>query len=713
MSDSFTDFFIENDEKHFESYYQGYLGNFLLQSEIEFEIEYFSNEMMSISKDLEELNKEYFKTNELIEKYNLMCSKEGFTDGLKRVGETIIDGIIKFFKLLAEFLRRFINWVANLIKNKIYLKIIHLINTASKDNEKFSEAYDRFGNSNIFEKFDDIPPLREATLKDIYFMKYDVSSFSYEINRIGETATAAIVSIKNALMKTLDNKIFLRNGGAQYGYGDQEKIVLAENRGLLSFYHEKAFLDFIYKIDKIAHTNLAGFIKERDSGRGRGLYSTFNTDEYSGRNLAMAVILNKKLNEVINIQQVKLHKVVGYIKIEDLITKDLLLKIRNKDRTIIDQIEKNANVSLEGCKMIEELSLKFYSTLTAMNEQFKQNNKFPNENFGSIKEPQIWMKVMVDFSQSFFNNRLNMLDVARRATLILSKIAHMPSENSKSISINSILRNIETLDKKQFEKLTDMQLYLISKNFLTQQLRKFGKSINVPVFLVIVKGDKGQNFINKNEDVVGNCIGLYSGIDNNLVKRIINSCSLQIIDGNRINKDVNDYENLIVNEQYKTPDEECKLVGIVIRMYLNSEAWDVYNNKYEYSSIYMPTYYFGIIVHEATHALQIVDYETTLKNLIDINMDIKDADEKNLIIQENNKYGRPKTIEDNEDNIKKRDLIKRIHNELRYTNTSYELEANNNTYEFIMSIVDKTCNNSQIKKYIKDSLVENNIKPFS
>jgi hypothetical protein len=602
--------------------------------------------------------------------------------------------------MLIELLKRIIHWITSIIKNKTYLKIIDFINMVI-DNNNLSKAYDIYGKTNILDdSIEGIPALCESALKEIQYMKYDESSFSNTLQRISKSASEAIDSITKILDVSLKENVFIRTGGAEFGNKLQEEIVKSDKKYVLELYQDRNFQAFIYQINHYAGGNLASFIRERINSRGMGIYSKFDYDRFNGSNLAKAVLLNKKLDYVTNNIENDFTDYKTNIPINEVITKDLLLKIRSKDKTVIDQIENDARNTLKACENLEKLSEEYYAKLEKVREKLENSNTPISESFVSITESQRWVSLLIRFSQYIFNHELNVLDVSRRATYILCKKANISIERKTVLKPNTTLGYIPYISKKTFEKLSDGDLYKLSRYIMQLQIRKLG-GVEKPIYLLIIKNNKNAELHSKVN--IGNALGLYSNINDKLIYDMQCQFSSPNINANKINELINKYETIVDKEEYASDDKKCKLKSIVVRLFHN-EIINVIQNKRLFIDEYLPAYYFGVIVHEATHVKQIFDIEKTLKESKDMEIEDSEADRRN-----NNVRNGYKLVAGRKHNFHKVDIIERVqtvHEKFRYSYSNFENEANNEERKFIMSIINSTCKSKNNRDKIEENLVE-------
>jgi hypothetical protein len=652
-------------------------------------------------KQWDDLNKEYDiveeeckKVDALVKIYYEKYSTEGFSDRLKEMAAVAINAIIEFFKKLAEFVKNIIKWITHFIKSKAYLNVFLYISSLIS-HDGLAEAYDKYGNTNILEEIEGIPPLRSSAIESIGYMKYDLKSFDNYIERISVLADVAVKNIKDVMEITLKEGVWLRVGGAEYGDPDQEYNTLSDKRSKLEFYNERNFQEFMYKLNILTNGSFNNIIKDKDTSRGNGIYARFDFSQYDGTISAMAVILRKKLDEVSD--AIQKNKNLNNIPINIVISKELIIKIRNKDTAIIKRIENDANIAIKNCEIVGDISIKFYNKL----REIKEQNKTAAGNFTGLQESQQWMKFMVDFTKYFFNHRLNTLDVARRATAILYKKANLNPNKSKVVRINSNLGNILFIEKETFRKLPTHMLYKLSYDIMRRHLAKLSGTGSIPVFLVIMKNDHISISEDESLAEIGNALGLYSGVSDVLVSKIIAMCSTPITNDKVAIDLINQYDKIVDNEKYTSPDEECKLKGIIIRISYD----DVLNTLPNIEEIdnYFSTFFFGTIIHEATHARQIYEIEKTLTESKDGEFGNTEADKKNYSIRERKIVRRESKLMNN-DRLKQ---IQKMHEIYMNNKTGYEREANEEQSHFIMSIISKICKDSNVIDKIGKTLYKN------
>jgi hypothetical protein len=181
---------------------------------------------------------------------------------------------------------------------------------------------------------------------------------------------------------------------------------------------------------------------------------------------------------------------------------------------------------------------------------------------------------------------------------------------------------------------------------------------------------------------MGNCLGIYSGVDDQLTNKIMILCSSPRLNENLVNSHIIKYDNMVDDETYKSPDEVCKLKGIVIRIYYHSCLAEIAGTYKDTYKKYFSTYFFSNIIHEATHARQICDIEKTLKTSKNVLPMPTKATMKNQEIRDERYF------EGTELEVEKIKLIDDMHIQFSYYNTGYEIEARKEENIFIQSIIE-------------------------
>jgi hypothetical protein len=163
-------------------------------------------------------------------------------------------------------------------------------------------------------------------------------------------------------------------------------------------------------------------------------------------------------------------------------------------------------------------------------------------------------------------------------------------------------------------------------------------------------------------------------------------------DEDRINDLISDYDEMVDKETYTSKDEDCKLKGIVVRLFYDGIINHI-TNKYPHLDEYLPTYYFGVVVHEATHVKQICDIEKTLKESKDMEVEYSEADRRNDE-ERRNRINRI-SYKRNDGRRRRIKLIQKLHERFRYSNSNCEYEARDEEKKYIMSVVRNSCKDKE------------------
>lgn len=273
---------------------------------------------------------------------------------------------------------------------------------------------------------------------------------------------------------------------------------------------------------------------------------------------------------------------------------------------------------------------------------------------------------------------------------------------------DTILDCVPLMKSEEFLQLSNTVLYKFSRNIVKRHLENSFAKITVPVHLLIIRNghsDKENGGIR-----LGHCTGLYSGVDDGLVNKIMFRCGMPTLNKGNVNDLIEKYNKIVDDRKYTSSDEKCKLRGVVLRIFFDDVTNNI-NNFYEEVDDYLPTYFFGVIVHLTTYAVQICacDMEKSLREAKDLEAmrsvteaDIKNDEIRKKEILNNLKY---KNLFGN----KRIETIRNIHHKFAYRLTLSEKEAAKEEYWFIMSVVNSSCADKEIINKIEENLKENDI----
>jgi hypothetical protein len=624
-------------------------------------------------------------------------TQESFYSSIKEFLTKLIKSIMDFFRWLIDRFKQIIRWIVDFIRDKSYLKAMDDINSLITEDD-LTKAYDIYGNTNILDdSIKGVPALTDATLREMQYIKYTSDIFENAFKRISAATAAAIDSISKILSDSLRNNGFLRTGGAVYGNREQEEND-KKNDVILEFFQDRNFQSFIYQINRYTDENLNAFIKEINDARGKGLYSRFDYGKFNGTHLALAVILNKKVEDVkYYIENTSSYK--ANIPINSVISKNLLLEVRNRDKAVIDSIKNDCKNIFDACTSLEKLSERYYNKLQDVSKNLEDPNGSLADGLTSIKESQQWITILISFSNYFFNYKIRLLNVAKRAVYILCKKASISQDGNPKIRINSSIGYFPKIDEAHFYKLTDDKLHAISQHVMRSQISRLG-GINKPAHIIIIKGNSSHSSSNQKE--LANALGLYTNIDDKLLYSIRTKLMSPVRNVIELNRLITNYDRIVDNETYTANDKECKLSEVVIRIYYDDLIKDILNNRI-YTDDYLPAYFFGTIIHEATHVKQMCDIEITLKESKDMGTGMTKADEENNKLREKEllraEARQQKRL------IKKIKTIQKMHEDFSYKYSNLENEANSEEIKFIMSVVESTCNDTEIISDIRKDIL--------
>jgi hypothetical protein len=350
---------------------------------------------------------------------------------------------------------------------------------------------------------------------------------------------------------------------------------------------------------------------------------------------------------------------------------------------------------------LEDISQRYYDELQKLLKNLEDPSGSLNDGLTSIRESQQWITILISFSNYFFNHKIHLLNVAQRATCILYKKAKLSPQGKPDTNIRSTIGSLPFIRKELFDKFDDARLHKLSQYIMRSQVAKLG-GVDKPAHIIIVKGNSVHNSNTQME--LANTLGLYTNIDDKLLYNIHTRIMSPVNNALELNRLINVYDKIIDDETYKSNDTECKLYAVVIRIYYQDLIADILENRI-FTDEYLPTYFFGTIVHESTHVKQMCDIEKTLKKSKDMENRMTSADEKN-----DNDRERRLTLANkkrNEKNIKKIETIQNMHIKFSYKYSNFENEANSEEENFVMSIVNSTQDDKTICNKIHENILTN------
>jgi hypothetical protein len=306
------------------------------------------------------------------------------------------------------------------------------------------------------------------------------------------------------------------------------------------------------------------------------------------------------------------------------------------------------------------------------------------KNFVSIKEIQGWIKFIFDFTSRFMTYRLDMIKIIQRVIKILSKKSNEGKIKDFLVkggtANNSILGIINTYTNETFINLPYSKLVEEAKYISQKHMKNMYYNNKFPICIIPVK---------EYSSIVDNVIGhTFTAFAQSVFNAQINPFQkIQSVLSSNPN------EKTLVDLYSDICDKSCigDMEGVVILI-------NVIKSITEYRESYLDIFpycisYYGIVVHETTHAVKSAfDIKTSKdsRDTIAINNNNFENDiDKNRL----NKNGLFKSI-----------IIKRNHFVNAYLLTNHEAEAYKEQYNFLMSTVENK--NDYIKNEAKKVLMK-------
>jgi hypothetical protein len=570
-------------------------------------------------------------------------SAEGFIESTKSIAKRVVRIIIMAVKAVINWLKTVLMAFGRFVRDKIFHKLFGKKPT-KETLVKITEAYDKYGdvsicnpfNDNAFSKEDydtevsysddEIPPLSDSLKESLRYMNYKTNNFDI-IGRTAAMAATAIDSMVLALKKSKDDNgddFFVRNYQVRYGNQEEENDYLNYTKDnplttlSLYFYHEKSFMQFIYHIDKLTNGNLSSLIIERRKYDGD---PDINTSELKinlnvkGSDVAKAIILNCSLDKLKNIETKSKNIDSDKIKIKDIISKEVLLRIIAGDSVVLDKLQHEAEYSLKACEELDTLYKDFEQRLLKYEQDLNIAGTKAIKNYVRVEEANKWMNFMTTFIQCFMTNRTNMIHIIRRIIKILGKktkeneFVNFGKNNNTPIS-TKLYGVIKRLDKEHWENLSYSEIVKDSKEIIKHQLINMHYNNRLPVYIIPIRKYIDTQFIKDlglSEETGGFTTGLYSMSNNpqpnslNRFVKIFQSTNPREID--LINEHTS-YDNDIFDARTnETKYSDFNLIGCVI--YINTNLYKAYGKNTIVSSLFPPSVlYYSTIIHETTHAVQ-------------------------------------------------------------------------------------------------------------
>lgn len=632
------------------------------------------------------------KTNIIL--YNnleLIKGTEGFIDSIKLFGSKIVNAIITIIKALINWLGKYILGIGRFIKERILYKLFGKPKN-QEELENIKKAFDTYGNlpimwnggstsieSTIEEVLvshtdEEIPPLPERLKKNLSYMNFKNDNFDV-INRVASLTATAVDSMKLSLESNSEGDI-LRQYGIIYGDKKEEDMYKTYvpkspneygHKAGLYFYHERIFLEFIFHIDKLTKSNLNKLITERryiydNEKYGNTIENKINLN-ITGTDVAEAIILNCNLNDLDVLKKRAREIDLSKIKINDIISKDILLRIASGNKNTLDKLSRETLESLKIANTLEVVLDKFNKHLFEIDKRLKSENYEAIKGFIKLEETQIWIQFMVDFTARLMVYRLDMIYIIRRIIKILAKKTNNDILKNFLISDgttnNKILGIINTYTNKTFDNLPYSKLIEEAKYISDKYIKNNYYHNNLPICIIPVR-----EYASKLEFNLANKYGFAIPIFNSKQK-IFQEIETELKSSQNENRLVTLVDK-IFNINSSGP-----LIGIVI--VINVINCKNYDEKHLW---FFPPFinYYGTIIHETIHAIQCISESKTYKDkdtIANYNTEL----EKKIEKRRNNEY------------------LDSKHYINAYLLTINEAEAFSKQHDFLMSTIDSKNDN--------------------
>jgi effector-binding domain-containing protein len=477
------------------------------------------------------------------------------------------------------------------------------------------------------------PYISEQEWKDLSYTKYDLESFS-KFERVSAQTRAAVDSI-NKIMKSSDTVgIFIRNNNAQYGNINEETNAVNKN-GVLTFYHERNFMHFIYVIDKLTDGNISSLISSTYSPNNDRLERKINLNDakYRGSTVAKAIIYGKKLDEMAKVLANLENLNPSQFNIKNFLSKDLLRKLYSQDQSYFTQINKESNETLEICKLLQ-------FTITVFNEDLEQieydigTGKIVPD-YLKIAEFQQWITFLIEFTQTFFNHRLSMIKVVKFIMKTL-ETRKLKANALKPGEANSRIGRVTIYSDKDFDKLSVNELQKITKNIVNQTIDRYFGVNKLPVYVLTFKDAAKYNIPDiEKRSVVGITHNLQSS---NKLKQYVDKIKSFSNSNNIENNEqkIGEVLELYFDKLIQISINNLKPEGALILMDTSVDKIHKSNNAiidFKYTTlmslITKSVYYYSCIVHETIHSMQYNDVKNNYKDINNIMQGYYDESNKN------------------------------------------------------------------------------------
>jgi hypothetical protein len=620
---------------------------------------------------------------------------EGFIESVKFFGRKIIKTIIHVIRIIIDWIKNVILRIGRFIRDKIFYKMFGMPKSKTIL-ENISYAYDIYENLPITwtesksaesSSFigEDIPvshvdesiePLSDHLKKNVRYMNFKKDNFDI-INRVSAVTTSAVDSISQCLTRNMNTDNILRNYGVIYGNKNEEEIYSQYQRdnyhrehiSPLYFYHEKAFMEFIFYIDKLTNGNLKDLITKREYYKqnknfGNTIENKINLN-IDGNDVADAIILNCSLSDLNKLKKRAENINPEKITIKDVISKDILLRILSGNSVILDKLSQEASSTLDTNERLSALLEKFHKHLEEIDNRLNMIQDESINNFVTIQEIQDWIVFIAKFTNRFMTYRLDMIHIIRR---VLKILAYKTSDKKikeflirDGTSNNSILGIINLYTNETFKNLPYAKLVEESKYISQKHMKNMYYNNKFPICIIPIKeyGSEIKFF----EESVGFTIPVFDRFQSYLFKKIHNALNLNFNEKTLV--------DLFI--QFDKQPYDGKLIGSIILINVNTSSINGGNDKYFPHCIN----YYGYIIHETTHAIRMCN---EIKKSVDFNDIIAhgtDRLEKKIKRERIDKF---------ETEI--RNNINRDHLINSYYLSNNESEAFKEQYNFLMSTIE-------------------------
>jgi hypothetical protein len=705
MTDSYIDTLVENSENSTESSLVMKYYNIEDKDRVSFEDCYSClNEVTNIAE------RRIMSVDNNVYSVNYYLATEGFKETITNFGRKLLRTIIAVIKAIIEWVKNVILIIGRFIRDKIIYKLFGR-ERSQTEIKNISIAYDKYCNlpigtsgtlkstesdningedTKISEGIGTILPLSEELKRDLRYMNFQKDNFDI-INRVSAITTNAVMGVKKCLELNKRTENILRIYGIRYGDKEEEGIYTAykndknyhEHTYPLFFYHERSFLEFIYFIDKLTKGNLDKLITERryyldNEVNGNTIENRINLN-ISGEDVADAIILNCSLDELDTIKRKAERIDPENIKISDIMSKDVFMKIISGNNNILDKLNKEANNTLGiNNKLAESLDV-FYKHLTAIDKKLSEENIDKIKGFASVDEVKIWIQFLVSFTNRFMRYRLNMISIIKR---IMNILAFKTREESVSVFIskkrrsrNSSLGRINIYSNEEFSRLYYNKLVDDGREICLRQARNMLYDNKLPIYVIPI-ADSIAMAVNIFEGRIGFSETVTSG-----QKEYFDKIGYELATRKNENKLIQLYYNMHNSKSTNI------LIGAVIFINVNKCETDMLelgerNTKYKNFFPYCLNYY-SVIVHETIHAVR---YFMEMQNMKDSRDNINDRNSPlgNEIFGRKNKKERD-------------DLFVQS-----YLSQNHEVEAHREQFRFLLSTIENSMKEEKI--YIESEL---------